>query len=54
MPKKYDALKKKFMKEGMSEDAAQSKAAAIFVGTSKNRSRAAKSLQSDRKKKKGK
>lgn len=30
MPKQYDAMKKKFMEEGMSEDEAQEKAARIY------------------------
>ena len=30
MPKKYEAMKKKFMKDGMSEKAASAKAARIY------------------------
>lgn len=35
MPKQYEAMRDKFMKEGLSKDAAQSKAAAIYNSTHK-------------------
>ena len=44
MPKKYEAMRDAFEAKGMSEKAAKTKAAKIFIGTSKNRSKAAKSL----------
>ena len=47
MPKKYLALKKKFLKQGLRPKAAKTKAARIYIGTSEDRSAAAKRLKED-------
>ena len=48
MPEQYEAMRDRFIREGMSEDEAQSKAARIYLAgkpKGKKRSRAAKRLR---------
>ena len=50
MPKQYEAMRDKFEKKGLSKQAAQKKAAKIYVGSGKSkgsRSKRAKRLKGD-------